>query len=407
MPGSAVKRPFGATNGAYRVLMIAPTSFFADNGCHVRILEETRVLQRFGCQVTVCTYRNGRDLPGVDIRRTLAIPWRTDYEVGSSRHKIAFDLLLFLRSWTAMWQVKPDIIHAHIHEGALIGSVLSRLWRLPMVFDYQGSMTSEMVDHHFLAPDGIFYAPLRKLEEIIDRISPRILTSSAHAADMLCEEFHCSSDSITHVPDCVNTESFAPASSAEEKRRLRRAWGVPIDRTVVVYLGLLAEYQGTSHLLHAARALAQRRDDIHFVIAGYPNVDRYQKMASDLGVAPCVTLPGKVPYEKAPQLLSLGDIAVSPKLSRTEGAGKLLNYMAVGLPTVTFDTPVSHEYLAEHGTYAKRGDSDDLARRIELLADAPERRAYLGDQLRRRAQERYSWYDAGRTILDTYASLIQ
>ena len=69
--------------------MLAPTSFFGDYGCHVRILEEIRYLQRQGHQVTVCTYPQGHDLDGVDIRRCANIPWRADYEVGSSRHKIA------------------------------------------------------------------------------------------------------------------------------------------------------------------------------------------------------------------------------------------------------------------------------------------------------------------------------
>jgi hypothetical protein len=70
---------------AYRVLMIAPTSFFADYGCHVRILEEARILERLGSRVTICTYHTGRDLEGIDIRRTMSIPWRKGYEVGSSR----------------------------------------------------------------------------------------------------------------------------------------------------------------------------------------------------------------------------------------------------------------------------------------------------------------------------------
>ena len=42
-----------------RVLMIAPTSFFADYGCHVRILEEARALQAAGHAVTIATYHNG------------------------------------------------------------------------------------------------------------------------------------------------------------------------------------------------------------------------------------------------------------------------------------------------------------------------------------------------------------
>ena len=82
----------------YRVLMLAPTSFFADYGCHVRILEEATVLQQLGHKVTIATYHNGNDVPGLDIRRTLPIPWRRNYLVGSSKHKVAFDVLLGLKT---------------------------------------------------------------------------------------------------------------------------------------------------------------------------------------------------------------------------------------------------------------------------------------------------------------------
>jgi len=381
--------------------MIAPTSFFADYGCHVRILEETRALERLGNRVTICTYHTGRDLPGVDILRTMSIPWREQYEVGSSRHKIAFDFLLLLRTFAAMWRVKPDLIHAHLHEGALIGYPLARLWGIPMVFDLQGSASSEMVDHHFIRADGPFYGPMRRLERWIDRISPRIMTSSAHVAELLVREFDCPPSKIACVPDFVDTDVFCPLPP-EEVQRLRHAWGIPVERIVVVYLGKLAAYQGTDHLLQAAATLCRERQDLHFVIGGYPFVDRYEGMARELGLSDHVTFTGRVRYDEAPRLLALGDIAVSPKLSQTEGAGKLLNYMAMGLPTVAFDTAVSHEYLAEHGVYAARADCADLARRLAALADDATRRRSLAVLLRARAERCFSWEAAGRRILDVY-----
>jgi hypothetical protein len=155
---------------AYRVLMIAPTSFFADYGGHVRILEEARALQRLGHQVTIVTYHNGENAPGLDIRRTLPIPWRRDYEVGSSRHKIAFDALLGLKTLELLTRERFDVIHAHMHEGALIGLVLGRLFGLPVVFDFQGSMTEEMIDHHFLTRGSRVHRPLRRLERWIDHL---------------------------------------------------------------------------------------------------------------------------------------------------------------------------------------------------------------------------------------------
>ena len=75
-----------------RVLMIAPTSFFGDYGCHVRILEEARALQRLGHRVTIVTYRNGRDVPGLDIRRTLLS--HGDNSMKSGQVDIKLDLML-------------------------------------------------------------------------------------------------------------------------------------------------------------------------------------------------------------------------------------------------------------------------------------------------------------------------
>jgi glycosyltransferase involved in cell wall biosynthesis len=327
--------------------------------------------------------------------------------VGSSRHKIGFDVLLFERAFRAMFAVRPDVIHAHLHEGALIGEVLSRMWGVPMVFDFQGSLTGEMVDHKFLSPQGRWYQPMLKLERLIDRQAPHILTSSAHAVNLLTSQFAVPAERVTYVPDCVNTDEFVPAGSQHERAALRRTLGVPPESTVIVYLGLLAEYQGTDHLLQAVADIRKRRKDVHLLIGGYPNVDHYRAMAHDLGLGDGVTFTGKVNYENAPRFLAAGDIAVSPKLSKTEGVGKVLNYMAVGLPTVSYDTEASREYVGQDGVYARRGDVADLARCLEELAADPGRRTHLGAALRRRARSRYSWDAAALSIMDIYASLMR
>ena len=249
---------------ALRVLMIAPTSFFADYGCHVRILEEARVLQRLGHDVTIATYHNGNAVPGMDIRRTLSIPWRRDYVVGSSRHKIAFDALLGLKTLQLLARGRYDVVHAHLHEGALIGLVAGRLCGRPVVFDFQGSMTSEMLDHHFLKRQGIGYKLLRWLETRIDRRAPIILTSTSNALSLLVEEFGCQPDRVRSLPDCVDTDMFRPIAAHDpaDRAALRRELGIPEGRKLIVYLGLLAEYQGTSLLLEAMQRVIRERQDV-------------------------------------------------------------------------------------------------------------------------------------------------
>jgi glycosyltransferase involved in cell wall biosynthesis len=388
----------------FSVLKIAPTSFFADYGCHVRILEETLALQQLGSRVVVCTYKSGRDIPGVEIKRGLGVPWANGIKVGSSKRKIVLDAWLSLRSLSASFGFKPDILHAHLHEGALIGYPLSKLHKAPLIFDFQGSLTCEMLDHNFLRRDSILYGPLRKLENLINDRAQAILTSSHNAADVLIRDFGCDHRKVFPVPDCVNPDRFGPRWEVgeEQKQALRAELGIPEGRKIVVYLGLLAEYQGSTHLLKAAEVICRHRSDVHFLLMGFPGQERYQDLAIGLGIQDHVTLPGRIPYELAPLYLSLGDIAVSPKISETEGNGKLLNYMSVGLPTVTFKTPVSREILGDLGAYADLGDFWDLADVLESLIEDKDRAEGIGRELRERVLRHFVWENAGRKILEIY-----
>jgi glycosyltransferase involved in cell wall biosynthesis len=385
-----------------KVLMIAPTSFFADYGGHIRILEEALALQKLGHRVTICTYHNGENVEGLDIKRTIPIPWRRDYEVGSSRHKIAFDSLLCAKSLQVALRMKPHIIHAHLHEGALIGYPISRLLRVPLIFDLQGSLTGEMVDHGFLDPNGFFYPRVRRLERIIDRFPNTIITSSQHAKEMLRNDFGCDGRSIRIIADSVNGHFFQAHHDLTLRDRLKSHLGIPLHHRVVVYLGLLAEWQGIGLLLEGIAQLREQLGNTHFLVMGFPAVDHYSLRAKLLGIEDRVVLPGRIPYFEAPKYLALGDVAVSPKISATEGCGKLLNYMSMALPTVAFDTPVSREYLGQWGVYAPKGDSVAFVREVLSLLEDEGRAEALGRGLRNRALKEFSWEKAGRDLEEIY-----
>jgi glycosyltransferase involved in cell wall biosynthesis len=387
--------------------MVAPTSFFGDYGGHIRMLEEILALQRMGHSVTMVTYYMGRDLDGIDIRRTSPLPYRADYEVGSSRHKFAFDAYLVPAVLRIAKQVQPDIIHGHMHEGALIGWLAARKMRVPLVFDYQGSLTSEMLDHGFLRPGGLRERTFMRLERFICQRPGAILTSSVRAKNDLVRDFGVSAEKIHPLPDCVDLNRFDPAQfTADQKRQVRVDWGIPEDRPIVAYLGLLADYQGTHHLVQAAAQLKRAGRDVHFLIMGYPNVDRYRTLAAELDVLSHVTFTGRMHYDLAPLHLSVGTIAVSAKMSKSEGSGKVLNYMAMAQPVVAYDSRVHREYLGDLGVYAPSGAVAALANAIgDLIAD-PGRCKTLGGQLRQRAFEQYDWSHAAQTIVATYNKLL-
>lgn len=381
---------------ALRILKIAPTPFFADYGCHVRIFEEIRLLQSLGHQVRVVTYPAGRDLDDVDIRRIPNVTFASAVKVGSSRRKLLYDPILAAEAMRQALGFRPDIVHAHLHEGALVGYVLKQALGLPVLFDYQGSLTSEMVDHQFITRESLWYGPLRRIERWIAQRADCILTSSQNAADGLRAEFGWEAPRVIPLTDRVDTDRFVPrwTWSTTKLADLKCRLGVPPDRKVVVYLGLLAEYQGIGLLLQAASQLALEGRPVHFLIMGFPGDETYRTVAAQMGIGDYVTFTGKVEYEEAPIHLALGDIAVSAKLSETEGNGKLLNYMACGIPTVTFDTPVAREILGDLGVYARLGDPFSLAAAMRFILDDEPAAGALGSRLRQNAEQAYSWHAA-------------
>jgi glycosyltransferase involved in cell wall biosynthesis len=390
------------------ILTLSPTMFFADYGAHVRIFEEVTTLQKLGHRITVLAYPNGRDIEGIAVRRCWGLPFNYRVIVGSSRHKIYLDVLLAIMSVWYVLRHKPDIIHAHLHEGGLIGWILSKLTGAPLVFDFQGSLTAEMIDHNFLAPKSRFYRFLYWLETQIDHAADVILTSSTHAAHILTEKFEVPVAKVHPTPDCVNADTFCPDHfSHEQRHQLKKALGLPLDKKIIVYLGVLASYQGVDKLLEALQHLNKTRADYHLLLMGYPGVNQYKAKAEKLGVAQQVTFTDKVPYEAAPRYLALGDIATAPKMSATEGSGKILNYMAMALPTVAFNTPVSREFLGDGGIYAAEISSKALAAALNRSLDlSPEERSRLGQYLRQRVIRHFSWQRAGEEVEAVYYALL-
>ncbi len=390
-----------------RVAMIAPTGFFADYGCHVRILEEAHALQTLGHAVTIFTYPTGATPDGLRVVRLPAFRRQSSAHVGSHRRKLLLDPLLAGLVLARGLRQPIDVVHGHLHEGAAIGWPLARARRVPLILDYQGSLTSEMVDHRFLSPDGPGLQIFGVVERVIEAAADCIVTSSAFARDQLAARKSWSAGRILSVPDGVDVARFRPRAPEDlpelAARRLRL--GIPPNRLVVGYLGLLAEYQGTGDLIRAARLVVDAEPGTHFLIMGYPNAADYERAARQAGLAEHVTFTGRIPYAQAPAYLRLCDLAVAPKRSETEGNGKVLNYMAAGLPTVAYARGVAAEFLGPDGRLAERGSVTALASEIlSLVRDADTRRTY-GENLRARAEQEFSWRRQVGKILDVYASV--
>lgn len=380
--------------------MIAPTPFFTDRGCHVRIYEEINALQNMGHTVVICTYHNGRDIPGLTIRRIVNIPWYTKLEAGPSIHKLYLDVLLLIRTLVIAFKIHPDVIHAHLHEGCFIGIFIKMAIKKPLIFDYQGSISEEMISHRFLTPSSGILTIIRKIEQKINISADRILTSSQFMQKNLLADGKIQKNKILFTMDGVDTNVFKPEKNSDF---LKEQLDLPKKKKIVGYLGLLNEYQGISCLLEAIRIVIEHRSDVHFLIMGFPNENKYRDDAKQLKISEFITFTGKIDYSEAPQYLAVPDIAVSPKLSKTEANGKLYNYMACGLPTVAFDSPVNREILGDLGIYAKKiGDPESFAEAIEYALNNENLLVVLRKDLRARAVLDFSWDAVAKKIFNSY-----
>ncbi len=385
---------------SYTVLMLAPTPYFSDRGCHVRIYEEARELIKAGHQVVVVSYPLGRSLEPVPVERSVPVPWYTKREAGPSWHKPYLDLLLLIKAWGVARRLKPDIIHAHLHEGALIGWVLSRCSGVPLVFDYQGSLSGESLNHGFYRPGSVLHRGFRALERLINRLADLVVTSSSNGV----VEVQSSSPQIPvyALPDGVDTQTFSP----QERGSIRQELGLAPDLPTVVFIGLLNQYQGVDFLLDVLVDLLQSRPPFQVLIMGFPEAP-YRELVRQRGLSDMIHVTGRVSYADVPRYLAAGDVAVAPKLTTTEANGKVLNYMACGLPVVAFDTEVNRELLGDDGIYVPLGNRAAFGQAIaSLLANLPQAAAH-GNRLRERAVRTLSWHARIATLVGYYERLVK
>jgi len=384
-----------------RILMVAPTPYFSDRGCHVRIYEEAKALLALGYQVKIVSYHLGRDLEPVPVERTLPIPWYSKHEAGPSWHKPYLDLLLLCTSLRVARQFKPDLIHAHLHEGVLIGWLVARLRRIPLLFDYQGSLSGESLNHGFFGTGSLSHRLFRWTEGRINRLADLIITSSTPGRQELTRLWQMPLEQVVALPDGVDTTVFRYFPRTAARERLGLDDQVPL----IVYLGLFNQYQGVDLLIHAARLMIQQGRNFHLLLMGYPEQE-YRQLVDELNMGSFVTFTGRVDYAEAPLLLATADLAVSPKISDTEANGKLLNYMACGLPVVAFDAPVNWELLGDDGIYAAFGDVVDLARCLSSALADREALRQRGKRLRVRAVEQLAWDVRVKELETVYKQLL-
>jgi glycosyltransferase involved in cell wall biosynthesis len=388
----------------YKILAVAPTPFFVDRGGHVQIYEQARALQKLGNTLELCTYHIGRDMPDLTIHRIRKVSWYNKTDAGPAWGKLYLLVLLFFLSWRTVRRFKPDIIHGHGWDGCWIAFALRLLTGTPFVFDMQGSFTGEIVAHGYAKTNSFFFKLLKWIERRTLNLGD-VVTQSEQMVNDAIRDFGVKPERIYHTYDGVDTEDLHPGIDPGD---LRAELRLPADKKIVVFLGLLKAYQGVDSLLDAIKILVEEKKyaGAHFLIMGFPDEDKYAAKARELGIGDYTTFPGKIDYKRRKYYYALGSVAVAPKLSPTEGDGKIYDYLATGLPIVAYDRPASKEILGDLAFFAKLGDAASLADTLYTALTDEAKAHALGAAGRAMVVEKYSWLSVGKRLVAAYADVI-
>jgi glycosyltransferase involved in cell wall biosynthesis len=145
---------------------------------------------------------------------------------------------------------------------------------------------------------------------------------------------------MTAVPMGVDMEALATRPTP---RRLPGWEGVPL----LAYLGTLDPMRDIHMVIDALVLIRHRYPSARLLLIGdaplRPDVDALLKHAADSGVGEAVHVTGWLPSSEAWELLAGADAAVSyfprGKILDTNSPTKVLEYMALGIPSLGNDNP--------------------------------------------------------------------
>jgi glycosyltransferase involved in cell wall biosynthesis len=374
-----------------RVAVVAACPFPCDRGTPIRIRRLAEGLAARGHEVHVATYHLGDpvEVPGVRIHRIAPLRSYTRAAPGPSLQKLlVVDPLLVTKLNRVLSQRAFDVIHAHHVEGLTI-ALLARLGRrLPVVFDAHTALASELP---YYGPAIARYL-LRGVGRAFDRVLPpradHTITVTTELRARLLADRLVDPARVTVVGNGLEFELF------EEARRRARARR---PGETLIFTGNLATYQRIDLMLQAFALVRKRRPNARLKIVTQAAFTQFEAMARDLGIRDALEI-AQVGFEAVPEHLGRADVALNPRLDSPGIAQKTLNYMAMGLPIVSFAG--SGRHLVDHETalLVEDGDINGFARAIVRLLKDPGLAHRLGDNSKKLVREKNDWAQSSEAL---------
>ncbi len=304
-----------------------------------------------------------------------------------------------------------DVVHFHIlWWGSLLAATWAKWHRIPTIYQ------SVLLDAD--TPGKISKERFGGLKvNLLKNFTCILAISDFLAQDYLNNDF--GQDQVITLMNSVDTQLFSPCENQEEKLELRQKLGLPINSTILIFVGSIIHRKGIDVLIEAYKLLSQEKPDLVLLLVGpqtiqeNPSLDEkwigsLKNTLAKENLASNVMFLGLVSDRQyLADLYRVSDLFVFP--SRMEGLGNVvLEAMASGLPVVSSDLPVLKNVIlpGENGLVFPVEDIIALTDNLRLLLD----NAILCDQIGKNARlfvnQQHSFAEWQSKITTLYRDLL-
>ncbi len=239
---------------------------------------------------------------------------------------------------------------------------------------------------------------LEKYERLAMKKSAAVITISQYCAKELLSYGMRETEvsrKLTVIPNGVDTTLFRPASSTDEREKLRARYGIGPEDQMLLFVGRLVSRKGVDVLLHSLALTISKGSALNpklVVVGTGPLEKRLKEQAMRLGIWGRVVFTTVSRDEDLIQHYAASDLFVFP--SYYEGFGiVLLEAMACGLPVLASNASAIPELVieGETGSLVNPGDSIALSEKLIYLLKHSDLRIEMGKAARTLALANYDW----------------
>jgi glycosyltransferase involved in cell wall biosynthesis len=289
--------------------------------------------------------------------------------------------------------------------------LLALLWRLAgvrFVFD-QHDLNPELYISRFGKPTGIGgrmqLGGLVLLERNTYRMADRVISTNGSYKGIAERRGKLRPDLVTVVRSGPDTTVMRPVYPDPAIR-------AGADH-VLAYIGIMGPQDGVENILAVMDELVhvRGRTGVRAVLMGFGDcLEDLKREATERGLDDNVVFTGRVGPAQIAQHLSSADLGLGPDLNtplnNVSTMNKTMEYMAYGVPSVSFDLVETRVSAGDTGVFVPSGDITGFADAVEALLDDPDRRVELGLAARRRVAAELDWKPQAEAYVGVFDGLM-